>query len=189
MSSYLNGSSLLAGIQSGMSGSYSILSNLYSSSGGLTKTNLASALTNSSVLTSGYGNTFASYLNTNFSTLDKNRDGTLSATEVQTLMNQISTQGLTRSQITSLGAMSGISSDMQGTILDHFNDIDTNHDGKVTSGEIQAYNLTSKMERRKVDDENKMIKNMSLFYGNDDKEFSSSLLSYKWLADDATNNK
>ena len=186
MSSYLNGSSLVSGIQSGLSGSYSILANLYSKSGGLTQTNLAASLTNSSLLTSGYGTSFASYLSSNFSNLDKNKDGKLESNEVQTLTNQIATQGLTRQQISTLGTMSGVSADMQGEILDHFTDIDTNHDGKVTSGEIQAYNLTSRMERNKVNDENNMIKNMSIFYGDSDKEFSGSLLSYKWLSDDSS---
>jgi len=185
MSSYLNGSSLIAGIQSGMTGSYSILENLYGKSGGLTRTNLAASLTNSSVLASGYSS-FSSYLSSNFSTLDTNKDGTLSSAEIQKFTTQLSTQGLTRAQITSLGTMSGISADMQGSILDHFTDIDTNHDGKVTSGEIQAYNLTSKMARRKDDDQNNMIKNMSIYYGDSDKEFSSSLLSYKWLSDDSS---
>ena len=39
------------------------------------------------------------------------------------------------------------------------------------------------MAKRKVEDENKMIKSTSIFYGDEDKEFSSSLLSYKWLND------
>lgn len=182
MSKYINGTSLISGIQSAMSNSYSILSGLYKD--GLTQNNLTEALSNQTLLTSGYGPTFANYLNQNFGTFDKNADGSLSADEVQKIMTQIANQGLTREQITQLGGMSGISADMQGTILDHFNEIDTNHDGKVTSGEIQAYNLTSKMENRKVEDENKMIKNTSIFYGDEDKEFSSSLLSYKWLKDD-----
>jgi len=184
MSKYLNGTSLLTGIQAGMSNSYSMLSGLYKD--GLTQTNLVEAMGNSQLITStgGVGSTFASYLNQNFGTLDKNSDGTLSANEVQNLMTQIANQGLTRAQITQLGSMSGISADMQGTILDHFTEIDTNKDGKVTAGEIQAYNLTSKMEKRKVEDENRMIKNSSIFYGDEDKEFSSSLLSYKWLNED-----
>ena len=163
MSGYLNGTSLITGIQAGMSNSYAILSNLYKD--GLNQNNLVEAMGNSTLLTStgGMGATFASYLSQNFGTLDKNGDGTLSTNEVQTLMTQIANQGLTRQQITQLGGMSGISADMQGTILDHFSEIDTNHDGKVTAGEIQAYNLTSKMAKRKVEDENTMIKNTSIF--------------------------
>ena len=185
MSKYLNGTSLLTGIQAGMSNSYSILSNLYKD--GITQNNLVEAMGNTQLITStgGVGSTFAAYLNQNFGTLDKNADGTLSSNEVQKLMTQIANQGLTRQQLTQLGSMSGISADMQGTILDHFAEIDTNKDGKVTAGEIQAYNLTSKMEQRRVEDENTMIKNSSIFYGDDDKKFSSSLLSYKWLNDES----
>lgn len=184
MSSYLNGTSLLTGIQAGMSNSYAIISNLYKD--GVTQQNLVSAMGNTNLLmsTGGMGATFASYLSQNFGTIDKNADGVIGSDEIQTIMGQMSTQGLTRQQIMQLGSMSGISTDMQGTILDHFTEIDTNHDGKVSAGEIQAYNLTSKMEQRKVDDENTMIKNTSIFYGDEDKEFSSSLLSYKWLKDD-----
>lgn len=185
MSRYLNGRSLLTGIQSGMTSSYAVLSNLYKD--GLTQSNLVEAMGNTQLLasTGGVGTTFATYLNQNFGTLDKNADGTLSTDEVQKLMTQIANQGLTRQQITQLGGMSGISADMQGNILDHFNEIDTNKDGKVTAGEIQAFNLTSKMEKRRVEDENKMIKNSSIFYGDEDKTFSSSLLSYKWLDDES----
>ena len=184
MSSYLNGKSLLTGIQAGMTNSYAVLSGIYKD--GITQSNLVEAMGNSQLLTStgGLGATFASYLNQNFGQLDKDANGTLSASEVQTMMTQIANQGLTRDQITQLGGLSGISTDMQGTILDHFNEIDTNHDGRVTSGEIQAYNLTSNMAKHKVEDENRMIKNTSIFYGDEDKEFSSSLLSYKWLNDD-----
>lgn len=179
MAKYLNGTGLVSGIQAGMTNSYNVLSGLYAN--GLTRENLVESMSNQTLLTSGLGSTFSSYLSNNFANVDKNADGTLTADEVQKIMTQIANQGLTREQITQLGSLSGISADMQGTILDHFTEIDTNHDGKVSAGEIQAYNLTSKKEQRRVEDENRMIKNTSIFYGDEDKEFSSSLLSYKWL--------
>ena len=79
--SKLSGSSLFTAVNAGVSNSYAILSNLYSD--GLTQTNLSKALSNNNLLTSQYGTTFASYLTQNFSSLDKNSDGTLSADEVQ----------------------------------------------------------------------------------------------------------
>lgn len=181
MSKYLNGNSLLSGIQSGMNGSFSILSGLYKD--GLTQANLTQAMGNADFLkaTGGMGSTFANYLTQNFGSVDKNMDGTIAADEMQTMMTQMANQGLTRDQITKLGGMSGLSQDTQASVLDHFTEIDTNKDGKVSAGEIQAFNLTSKMENRKIEDENKMIKNSSIFYANEDKEFSSSLVSYKWL--------
>ncbi len=181
MSSYLNGRSLITGIQTGMQSSFAILSGLYKD--GITQQNLVESMGNSDFLraTGTMGTTFASYLSQNFGTLDKNSDGIIGADEMQQQLSLMSSQGLTRQQITQLGAMSGISADMQSEILNHFTEIDTNHDGKVSSGEIQAYNLTSKKEQRRVEDENNMIKNTSIFYGDEDKEFSSSLLSYKWI--------
>ena len=82
--------------------------------------------------------------------------------------------------------MSGISAETQATILDHFNEIDTNHDGYVSNSEVQGYTLQSKLENQKVKDRNKMINSTSLFYGNENasNSSSSSLLSYKWLQDD-----
>ena len=186
--SKLSGSSLFTGVNAGVANSYAILSNLYSD--GLTQKNLTKSLSNNSVLTSQYGTTFASYLSQNFSSLDKNKNGTLSADEVQTLMNQLSTQGMTRAQIQSLGSMSGISAETQANILDHFNDIDTNHDGYVSNAEVQGYTLQSKLENQKTKDQNRMINHTSLFYGdeNANNSSSSSLLSYKWLQDDDDNN-
>lgn len=182
--SNFSASSLFAGVNAGITNSYAILSSLYS--GGLTQKNLASAMSNTNVLATGYGATFASYLSQNFATLDKNGNGKLSDKEISKLTNQIANKGLTRDQVSSLGSMSGISANAQSTVLDHFNDIDTNHDGYVSSAEVQAYILQSKIENRKQDDENKMINRTSLFYGADDPDSKtySSLLSYKWIQDD-----
>lgn len=180
-------SSLFAGVNAGVRNSYAVLSNMYS--GGLTQKNLSQAMTNTNLLASPYGTTFASYLSQNFGTLDKNSDGKLSNKEVDKLMNQMTNKGLTRDQVSSLGGMSGISANAQSTILDHFTDIDTNHDGYVSSAEVQAYILQSKMENRKQKDINHMINKTSLFYGDDKKDDdSTSLLSYKWIQEDNNNS-
>ncbi len=180
-------SSLFAGVNAGISNSYAVLSNMYSD--GLTQKNLSKAMSNTSLLTSTYGTTFASYLSQNFGTLDKDNDGILSAGEVEKLMSQMTTKGLTRDQVTSLGGMSGVSANTQATIIDHFNDIDTNHDGYVSSAEVQGYILQSKLENQKIKDSHKMISNTSLFYGKetDDSDSASSLLSYKWIQDNNEN--
>lgn len=180
-------SSLFAGVNAGVQNSYAVLSNLYS--GGLTQKNLSQAMTNTSLLASPYGTTFASYLSQNFATLDKNGNGKLSEKEVNKLMTQISNRGLTRDQVSSLGGMSGMSASAQSTVLDHFNEIDTNHDGYVSSAEVQAYILQSKIENRKQKDTNHMINKTSLFYGDDKKDDdSTSLLSYKWIQEDNNNS-
>ena len=63
-------SSLFAGVNAGVMNSYAVLSNLYKD--GLTQKNLSQAMTNTNLLTSSYGTTFASYLSQNFGRLDKN---------------------------------------------------------------------------------------------------------------------
>ena len=141
------------------------------------------ALTNTNVTNTAYGSTFASYLTTNFNRVDSNHDGVVSADEVQKLMNNIATQGLTREQIMSLGASSGMSNTLQETVLAHFDDIDANHDGKVTNQEINAYGVNSQVEKQKVADRNRTINNMSLYYGDSIDKYEGSLLDYKYLDD------
>ncbi len=176
-------SSLFAGVNAGVRNSYAVLSNMYSD--GLTQKNLSKAMTNTTLLQSPYGTTFASYLSQNFGTLDKDGNGKLSGKEVDKLMTQMTNKGLSRDQITSLGGMSGISANTQSMIMDHFNDIDTNHDGYVNSAEVQAYVLQSKLENKKQEDNQKMINRTSLFYGDDKADSTyTSLISYKWLQDD-----
>lgn len=177
----LDGSSLFSGISSGLTNSFSLLSSQYSD--GLTLENLNKALTNTNVTNTAYGGTFASYLTQNFNSIDSNKDGKISADEIQKLMNNIATQGLTREQITSLGAANGMTNSLQQTVLEHFNDIDTNHDGKVTSQEISAYGINSQAEKQKIADKNRVINNMSLFYGDGSDTYEGSMLDYRYLDD------
>ncbi len=182
MSKRLDGSSLFSGINSGLTNSFSLLSSQYSD--GLTLENINKALTNTNVTNTTYGSTFASYLSSNFNGIDKNGDGTISADEIQTLMNNMATQGLTREQIMSLGASSGMSTSLQETVLSHFDDIDANHDGKVTNQEISAYGVNSDIQKQKIADTNRVINNMSLYYGDDLTEYEGSMLDYRYLSDD-----
>ncbi|MFA7658094.1 MAG: EF-hand domain-containing protein [Candidatus Gastranaerophilaceae bacterium] len=178
--STLNGSSLFAGIYSGLTSTYSLISNAYSNQ--VTPTNIAAAMSNTS-LTSSLNQTFASYIQTNFSSLDTDKNGVLSSAELSNLTNQISSQGLTAAQLTQLGAASGLSGDALSQVLEHFSDIDTNGDGKVTTAEISAYKLTSAMEKKKTEFANRAATNMSVFYGDDTSNSanSSSLLDYKYM--------
>lgn len=182
MSKRLDGSSLFSGINAGLTNSFSLLSSQYTD--GLTLENLNSALTNTNITNTSYGATFASYLTNNFNSVDTDRDGKISAEEIQKLMNNIATQGLTREQITSLGASSGLSTSLQETVLSHFDDIDTNHDGKVTNQEISAYGVNSQIEKQKISDTNRIVNNMSLFYGDDLTEYEGSIMDYRYLDDD-----
>ena len=181
MGKRLDGSSLFSGINAGLTNSFSLLSSQYSD--GLTLENLSSALTNTNITNTSYGATFASYLTNNFNSVDTDRDGKISAEEVQKLMNNIATQGLTREQIMSLGACSGMSTSLQETVLSHFDDIDANHDGKVTNQEINAYGVNSQLEKQKIKDTNRIVNNMSLFYGDGLTEYDGSIMDYRYLDD------
>lgn len=178
MSKRLDGTSLFTGINSGLANTFSQLTGQYSD---VTLENLNNALTNSNYLANGNLNaTFASYMTNNFNTIDSDGNGTISASEIQNLMGQMATQGLTREQIIALAGSSGLSTSLQETVLNHFDQIDKNKDGKVTNQEIQAYGVESDLEKQKTADRNRVVSSMSLFYDIDNVD-DSSLLDYKYL--------
>lgn len=182
MSKRLDGTSMFTGINAGLTNAFAQLTGQYSD--GVTLENLNKALTNSNFINGAYSNgTFASYLTNNFSAVDKDANGTISADEIQKLMSNMAQQGLTREQIMALGASSGLSSSLQETVLNHFNEIDKNKDGKVTNQEIQAYGVESDLEKQKLADRNRLISNMSMFYEVDTDD--SSLLDYRYLDSDS----
>ena len=177
----LDGSSLFAGINSGLTNTFSALSGQYKD--GITVENLQKALTNTNITNTSYNSTFASYLAGNFNTVDKNGDGKISAEEIQEYMSNMARQGLTREQIVTLSGATGLSGSLQETVLSHFDDIDANHDGKVTNQEISAYGVNSQIEKQKIADKNRTVNNMSLFYGSDENKYEGSLLDYRYLED------
>ncbi len=183
MGKRLDGSSLFSNINTGLTNSFSQIANQYSD--GVTLENLNKALTNTNITNTAYGATFASYLSSNFSSVDKNGDGKISADEIQSFMNNIATQGLTREQIMALGSTTGMTNSLQETVLAHFDDIDKNHDGKVTNQEINSYGVESEVEKQKIADRNRVINNMSMFYGNSTEKYEGSLLDYKYLDEES----
>lgn len=181
--STLNGSSLFTGIYSGLTNTYSLISNQYSNN--VTLENISAARTNTS-LSATLNQSFASYIQTNFNSLDADKDGVISAVEMNNLTNQISTQGMTKTQLAQLGTASGLSSETLSDVLEHFNDIDANKDGKITTAEISAFKINSAAEKKKTEFANRAATNMSVFYGDENASSaadSSSLLSYKYLSD------
>ncbi len=173
-------SSLFSGITSGLTSAYSILAN--ASSGKVTLDNINTIRSDSSYATT-LNQTFASYIQTNFSSLDKDNDGILSSVELTNLTNSINSTGLTSAQLSQLGTASGLSGDTLTQVLEHFADIDKNGDGKVTSAEIAAYKLTSAMDKKKTEFSNRAAANQSVFYGDENASSaanSSSMLDYKY---------
>ncbi len=181
-----SGNSLLAGIYSGLTNTYSYLA--ATNPKGVTLDSINEVRTDANKVNM-VNQSFASYLQTNFASIDKDGDGIISSTEMTNLTNQMSTQGLTKEQLTQLYASgaSGLSSSTMENILNHFDEMDTNHDGRITSEEISAYNVDC--SRQKKEDEFRMqsASNMSVFYGNEDSSVDTySLLSYKYK--DVTNS-
>ena len=183
MSKRLDGTSMFAGINSGLTNTFAQLSSQYAD--GLTLENLNNSLSNNNNnATNPFGATFASYMTSNFNKIDSDSDGKISANEVQDLMSQMATQGLTREQIIALAGSSGMSTSLQETVLNHFDQIDKNKDGKVTNQEIQAYGVESDFEKQKLADRNRLIGNMSMYYDMDSSSNEGSLLDYRYLSND-----
>ncbi len=178
MSKRLDGTSLFTGINSGLTNAFTLLNSQYSD--GITLENLNKALTNTDTINNIGNATFASYITNNFSAIDNDANGTISAKEIQDLMSNLATQGLTREQIAALGSSAGMSTSLQETVLNHFNEIDANKDGKVTNQEIQAYGINSDLERQKIEHRNRIVNNMSMFH-DVDANYEGSLLDYRYL--------
>jgi len=173
----------LNGIYNGLTSTYSALASQYKD--GVTAENILEA--QGKVTTNGtntVNTTFASYLQNNFSTIDENGDGTISAEEMQNLTNGMSTQGLTKEQFTqlALSGNSGLSTATINNILEHFEDMDTNGDGKITNAESAAFDLDSSRQEKMDEFNHKFATSMSTFYGDDSSDSTSSysMLSYKY---------
>ena len=178
MGKRLDGTSLFSGVNAGFTNAFAQLNGQYSD--GVTLENLNNALTNTNITNNAYTTTFASYMTNNFNTIDTNGDGVISADEIQNYMTNMATQGLTREQIITLGSSSGLSTSLQETVLAHFDDIDKNHDGKVTNQEIQQYGVESDLEKQRIADKNRIVNNMSMFYDNET-DYEGSLLDYRYI--------
>lgn len=174
-------SGLLSGIYSGISNTYSFIAAQYTD--GLTLDNLTAARTDMK-LSPSINQTFASYLQTNFNSIDNDGDGIISSDEMSNLTNSLSKTGLTKAELTQLFASgaSGISDSKMTEILEHFDEMDTNHDGKLTDAEISAYTVNSAKQEKMDEFRMKSASSMSTFYGDDSTSSSDtySILSYKY---------
>lgn len=175
-----NNNGILSGIYSGLSSTYSLLASQYPN--GLTLENISEARAKTSN-TNVLNQSFASYLQTNFSSIDKNGDGIITSEEMNNLSNTLSTQGLTKEELTQLCASgsSGLSDSTMTKILEHFDEMDTNHDGRITSAEISAYDVNCARMEVEDDFNNRKATDMSVFYGDSSASTDTySLLSYKY---------
>ena len=67
-------------------------------------------------------------------------------------------------------------------VVEHFDEMDANHDGRITSAEITAYNVDSSKQEKMDEFANRRASDMSVFYGSESSSTSDSysLLSYKY---------
>ena len=89
-----SGASIITNISSGLSNTYAYLASLYPQDGVTYKNITAARNDQTNYLT--LNQSFASYLQNNFSTIDKDGDGKISADEMNKMTNTISTSGVSK---------------------------------------------------------------------------------------------
>lgn len=179
MANRIDGTSLFTTMNSGLNNTFSILSATFTD--GVTLKNLSNKDAENALSSNGINQNFKSYMQTNFSSFDKNHDGKLTADEINEYATNLARQGMTMEQLIQLGTSTGMSSSLLDTVMSHFNEIDANKDGKVTNAEIQAYGVNSSIEKQRLSDRTQMLKQMSTFYETSSNKDDSSLLDYKYL--------
>lgn len=174
--SLLNGQSILSGAMSGLANTYSTLMSSSSSSGkGLTLDDLSNvSSTTLSQLGSNY--TFLQYLTTNFSSLDNDGDGELTANDLNKMMSTMQKQGLTYNEIQTLCASGNCDSSLYSTVLQYFNQIDANGDGRVTSEEITKFSYDCQREEALQKYKSYKASGTSLYYNDGVEDDTSSVL-------------
>lgn len=174
----LVGSSLFTSAIAGLNSNYLLLLN---GANGLTMDNILNPQSDAVKYT--VNQTFRSYLMTNFNQIDMNGDGQITTDDVNSYVTKLKTQGMTYNELTQLCANgSGSMSSLLDTVLSNFNEIDTNHDGRITQNEINAYRINQEIKDVKEKYPRIDPSKMSMFYevtpttndnnDNDDKVFN-----------------
>ena len=173
--SLTNGQALFTSALSGLQNTYAILAKNATKTGGITIDDLTNPST-TVVQQLGGNMSFAQFLSTNFSAIDKDGDGTISATDMSNLTNKLSQNGLTYEELCQLCSSGMSGSEVLTNVLTYFNQIDANKDGRVTNAEIQAFNLKADEERLKTEYGTFRSSSMSVFYGDGGSESEPSSL-------------
>lgn len=173
--SLLNGQSLLSSAMAGLTSTYSTLMTNSTSGKGISLDDLSN-LSTTTLLSLGSNYSFVQYLTNNFASLDKDGDGEISGSDLNNLMTTMQSKGLTYSELQSLCASGVADSTLLSTVLQYFNKIDSNGDGRVTSDEItkfsydcQRYEVEAKYKSYKASD-------TSLYYNDGVEDDTSSVL-------------
>ncbi len=138
----LIGSSLFTGAISGLNSNYLLLLN---GASGLTLDNILNP--SSDTVRYTVNQTFRTYMMTNFNQIDMDGDGQINTKDLNNYVTRLKTQGMTYNELSQLCSSGGSSmSSLLDTVLSNFNVIDTNHDGRVTQGEINAYRINQEIK-------------------------------------------
>ncbi len=156
----LIGSSLFSGAISGLNSNYLLLLN---GAKGLSLENILNPDENALKYT--VNQSFRSYLMTNFNNIDMDGDGKITSKDMTNYTAKLKTQGMTYNELTQLCANGSSSmSSLLDTVLSNFNEIDTNHDGRITQGEINAYRINQEIKDIKEKYPKINPDKMSMFY-------------------------
>lgn len=176
-----SGTSIVNSITAGLSNTYSYLAALYPKEGVTFKNITAARNDKTNYLT--LNQPFASYLQNNFASFDKDGDGKISAEEMNKFAQTLSTAGVSKNELSQLAASGAYSASSISKILENFDEMDKNHDGRVTSAEIAAFGHDcNKQEMMDESNYRKATSDMSVFYGSesDSTPDSYSILSYRY---------
>ena len=114
---------------------------------------------------------FAELLKTNFNNADTDKNQVISSQEINTLLSSIDKKGLTYDQLKALTGQAGISTgdskSLLVTVLENFNKIDKNKDGRVSEAEINSYQFNKEIEDKKKEFYEIKTSNISVFYADD----------------------
>ena len=162
----LNGSGLMNTALYGLQNTYAILAQ-NSKDGKISLTDITNPSTD--VLQQlGYNTSFAQYLSSNFSALDKDGDGSISADDVSNLTTKLQQNGLSYQEIVQLCSAGGLgNSSLTSTVLNYFDRIDTDGNGRVTDAEIKAFSLKADEERLKTEYQSFKASDITVFYADE----------------------
>ncbi len=107
---------------------------------------------------------FQMYLSSNFGKIDSNGDGEITSDEFQNYTNTMANKGMTLEELGQLCSQYGYTNSLLETVMSNFQQIDKNHDGRVTNQEIAAFGIDQEIEEMKDDFQKFDPKAMSIFY-------------------------
>ena len=156
----LIGSSLFTGAIAGLNNNYLLLLN---GADGLTMDNILNPSDDTIRYT--VNQTFRSYMMTNFNQRDMDGDGKIGVNDVNNYVTKLKTQGMTYNELSQLcGNAGGSMNSLLDTVLSNFTKIDTNHDGRITQSEINAYRVNEQIKDVKEKYPRINPTQMSMFY-------------------------